>query len=1020
MSELNNLQEHTISRLVSVAKGTRFYELQFASGEKARLYIVTDGIFRFILDPSEKFAPLDPELTIPINDFSLTPFEESQLLTTDETFTIKSSHYSLRLQKNPALFSIFDDNLHRYRLRQKSPLQLGPHSSTEILIQNKNEFYYGGGMQNGHFSHKGHKIEIANTNLTGPDGVALPESFFWSNAGFAELRNTWKNGLYNFSADDNTEAIITHNTPVYDAFYLIGDTPADLIKQYYTLTGSPLFLPKYALGLGYIGNFTNTFWKSAVPKERSAVKFEDGINYQRATSSDTEKVYPADLNGNQYYQFSARAMIERYLDKKLPLKWIVPNYQNNTKLDEDEVKSFENFAQEKGITVGYYNQLPKEAQPNLVIAKTDSPKIGNSKLLQNIAKISNNLVQKNSKGRPWVMATNGWSAIQTLATTYLGGVGGEWEQIATQVSSFIGLSLSGQPNIGSAIDGRFSGGNAQISVRDLQWKVFTPLLFNIDGDGTVAKTPFAYNAKITKITQAYFKLRSQLIPYLYSLTRNAQEGMPVVRALFLSFPHEKINYTNQIKHEFMLGDNFLVAPITNGREDGNGNSIKDDLYLPNHRTMWIDALTGQKFLGGRYYSQLSYPLWHLPVFIRGGAIIQQSLRKMMIFPQGKSSNILYDDDGISTKYQKGESAQTQVTSEVDGVKLNVVVKPTTGSFTKLSLSQTTELTIMADHYPGHVEAYINDTLIDLPEYKNEASFNEAETGYFFKQNYMPFKQFGNFTGQLQPALLIKVKSHDISEDEITIKVDNFNYGNQLENHAIIDSAMSAPRSASILTDRLSSRSITVSWINNQLANSNRKLMADIEVNGIIHTNISGNTFTFHELTPNTRYRFRIRNKLGNKVSDWTEYFGTMTKPDQLDYAIKNLQVKSNLAAEEEFPLSNLTDLRLGSEWVTSEKLDADHPLELTFTFDNLYKLSRMVYIPRSRDHKGHLLRVQYAISKDGEHFEDFSKEFNWPNDAKNKVIGMRDLSAKAVKLRILLTTDGYASAKEIFFFTAKD
>ena len=110
------------------------------------------------------------------------------------------------------------------------------------------------------------------------------------------------------------------------------------------MTGSPLFLPKYALGLGYIGNFTNTFWKSAVPKERSAVKFEDGINYQRATSSDTEKVYPADLNGNQYYQFSARAMIERYLDKKLPLKWIVPNYQNNTKLDEDEVKSFENFA----------------------------------------------------------------------------------------------------------------------------------------------------------------------------------------------------------------------------------------------------------------------------------------------------------------------------------------------------------------------------------------------------------------------------------------------------------------------------------------------------------------------------------------------------------------------------------------------------------------------------------------------------------------------------------------------------
>ena len=131
-------------------------------------------------------------------------------------------------------------------------------------------------------------------------------------------------------------------------------------------------------------------------------------------------------------------------------------------------------------------------------------------------------------------------------------------------------------------------------------------------------------------------------------------------------------------------------------------------------------------------------------------------------------------------------------------------------------------------------------------------------------------------------------------------------------------------------------------------------------------------------------------------------------------------MESTLKENPKWPLSNLVDLRLGSEWLTQEKITDDKYLELTFSFDHIYKLSRMVYVPRSRDHKGHILRAQVAISKDGENYSDYSKEYNWPNDAKNKVIGMRDVMAKSIKLRVLLSTDGLASAKEILFFVAKD
>ena len=48
------------------------------------------------------------------------------------------------------------------------------------------------------------------------------------------------------------------------------------------------------------------------------------------------------------------------------------------------------------------------------------------------------------------------------------------------------------------------------------------------------------------------------------------------------------------------------------------------------------------------------------------------------------------------------------------------------------------------------------------------------------------------------------------------------------------------------------------------------------------------------------------------------------------------------------------------------------------------------------------------------------KEINWPNDAKNKVIGLRDVVAKSIKLRILATSDNLASGKEVLFFMAKE
>ena len=80
--------------------------------------------------------------------------------------------------------------------------------------------------------------------------------------------------------------------------------------------------------------------------------------------------------------------------------------------------------------------------------------------------------------------------------------------------------------------------------------------------------------------KAYLGLREQLKPYLYALSRQTQDGLPLVRPLLMSFPHEQVGYGRDFADEFMLGDQLLVAPIVNGKADNRGLSVRDRIYLP--------------------------------------------------------------------------------------------------------------------------------------------------------------------------------------------------------------------------------------------------------------------------------------------------------------------------------------------------------------------------------------------------------------------------------------------------------
>lgn len=333
----------------------------------------------------------------------------------------------------------------------------------------------------------------------------------------------------------------------------------------------------------------------------------------------------------------------------------------------------------------------------------------------------------------------------------------------------------------------------------------------------------------------------------------------------------------------------------------------------------------------------------------------------------------------------------------------------------METNNTTNLNIMCDTYPDRVTVRINDQEINMQEYGTVDTFGHAKEGYFYNTNFSWTPQFDQYQDpkHKQTALQIKLANRDVTDSKIEIEIQNFNYGNETLVHAITDSLLRSPKQPIIDPEKITAHSLTVSWP--QLTDK-----VQIEVNGILYDGIDGDSFTFHELEPHTRYIMRLRYVSGNKVSEWSDPFGAITKRSALDYAIKNVQVNSNLESDAHHPLNYLTDLKLASEWETTESVSEDNPLTLTFTFAQPEKLSRMTYVPRNIDHKSDPIEVGVEISTDGENFTPYGERLTWKADSKNKVVGLRDVTAKAIRLTVYKSSGDKVAGKEVLFFRNKN
>ena len=286
--------------------------------------------------------------------------------------------------------------------------------------------------------------------------------------------------------------------------------------------------------------------------------------------------------------------------------------------------------------------------------------------------------------RPFALHRNGAPGMQRYgAFLWSGDLYSTWETLKTHVPVAINTGLSGIPFWGTDIGGfvptpEYTG---ELHVRWFQFGAFCPL-FRAHGRTWHLRLPWGWNtgevgpsetrgytggagepdvselhnAAVEPVIKQYLELRYRMLPYVYSIARECCEsGLPMMRALWLH--HSDDPQASARGDQYLWGGDILVSPVV---EKG---ATSRRLYLP--RGDWFDFWTEERVTGGREIDR-RVDLATMPLHVRAGALlpfgpvkqysdeaIEQPL-SLVVYPGADGAFTLYEDDGRSFDYRRGE------------------------------------------------------------------------------------------------------------------------------------------------------------------------------------------------------------------------------------------------------------------------------------------------------------------------------------------------------------------------------
>ncbi len=471
-------------------------------------------------------------------------------------------------------------------------------------------------------------------------------------------------------------------TSTRNVFVMLGDGPADVLREYAQLTGFPYMPPRWALGYMQshrtlasreeVLNITKTFRNMRLPCD--AVIYlgtgfcPSGWNTGHGSFTFNDQVFP-----------DPQAMLLEIHERNFKvILHVVPPGDFHGRVSDTGAA-----AAEPGDAAAYWKHhaalermgvdgwWPDEGDKLSVYARFDR----NRMYFEGPRKTNPNL-------RPFALHRNGYAGLQRFGWLWSGDTACSWAALRGQIMVGIGAGLSGLTYWGTDIAGFEPSPELtpELYVRWFQFAAFCPLFRShgrawhlrlpwgwntgdpgpkeTDGSWAAAWPPAAdlHRADVEEICRKYLNLRYQLMPYLYSsVAQGHATGLPLMRALLLNWPGDGTAVTTD--DAYMWGDHLLVAPVF--EKDATERSV----YLP--EGTWWDFWTSKQTTGGKSVTR-SVDLATTPLYVRAGAILPISpVRQytsepvsgpitLRIYPGADGSFTWYDDDGASYAFENGD------------------------------------------------------------------------------------------------------------------------------------------------------------------------------------------------------------------------------------------------------------------------------------------------------------------------------------------------------------------------------
>ncbi len=279
-------------------------------------------------------------------------------------------------------------------------------------------------------------------------------------------------------------------------------------------------------------------------------------------------------------------------------------------------------------------------------------------------------MERQGKRRPLIFHRWGGLGNHRYQVGFSGDTYSTWQSLGyqpyfTATAANVGFGYWSH-DIGGHMDGPVE---PELYTRWIQFGAFSPILrTHTTKNPGAERRIWAYPPEFADAMRDAFLLRSSLIPYIYTASRQTYDtGVPFLRPLYWDYPEADEAYS--VKDEYLFGDSMLVAPIVGprGRETGFAT-----------RTVWLPAGTWVEWFSGRMFQgpttiEREFGLDEIPVYVKGGSIVpmQRPVARagaqtmadplvLEIFPFGTSTTRVYEDQGDSVAYRAGEGAWTTV------------------------------------------------------------------------------------------------------------------------------------------------------------------------------------------------------------------------------------------------------------------------------------------------------------------------------------------------------------------------